>query len=159
MKSPTKKSSLDTSTSFSSPSRHPENLGDTAAFDLATLLGQMQNHENNEETMKCIQCNFTSQRTDSLKVHVKYVHDTSFYTCDQCGRQTKTEEGLEYHIKMRHPENVKDDCPKTAKHQTTEKPRRTTLMISTKNCSSQTQLTDLSIQKLLTKVSQQRLCS
>ena len=26
---------------------------------------------------------------------------------------------------MRHPENVKDDCPKTAKHQTTEKPRRT----------------------------------
>ena len=26
---------------------------------------------------------------------------------------------------MRHPENVKDDCPKTAKPHTTEKPRRT----------------------------------
>ena len=81
--------------------------------------------DNQAETLKFSQCNFTSDRIDCLNVHVKYVHDTTFYTCDQCGRKTKTEEGLEYHIEMRHPENVKDDCPKTAKHQTTEKPRRT----------------------------------
>ena len=99
----------DTSTFFASPSCLPDNLGDTAAFDLATLLDKMQSEENNAKTLKCIQCNFTSESCDSLMIHVKYVHDTTFFTCDQCGRQTKTEEGLQYHIQMRHTENVKDE--------------------------------------------------
>ena len=98
----------DPSSSFTPPPRLPENLCDTVAFDLATILDNIQSGEKNAESLKCVQCNFTSENMDSLVIHDKYVHDTSFFTCDQCDRQTKTEEGLEYHIKMRHSGNIED---------------------------------------------------
>ena len=39
-------------------------------------------------------------------IHIKMVHDTSFFTCGQCDRRTKTEEALSFHIQMRHTEST-----------------------------------------------------
>ena len=80
----------------------PENLMDTAKFDLGILL--MKIPGNSLKTLKCLKCNFTHHKIEGLMVHEKYVHDMNFYTCEICSRQTKTEDGLEFHMKRRHPD-------------------------------------------------------
>lgn len=79
----------------------PENLMDTATFDLGILLEKIQ--QNSLKTLQCSKCNFTHDKIEGLMIHEKYVHDMSFYTCEICSRQTKTEDGLEFHMKKKAP--------------------------------------------------------
>ena len=79
---------------------------DTANFDLDVLLQSLPTDllhiEDNQKTFECDQCRFNSNKKDSLWIHVKLVHDTSFFSCEHCDRRTKTEEALSFHTRMKH---------------------------------------------------------
>ena len=76
-----------------------ERLLDTATYDLGNLLDSLESAGKKETWLKCNHCNFSTTNLESLMIHEKLVHDMTFFTCSDCGRQTKTEE---YHKQMKH---------------------------------------------------------
>ena len=76
---------------------------DTATFDLNKLLSDLPKELPEEEnvTLKCNKCNFSSQQQANLLLHVAYVHDQTFFVCGECETRTKTEDALQFQKERR----------------------------------------------------------
>ena len=76
---------------------------DTIGVDLATLLKNIPKELLTvNESLKCSECNFNSDKRESLMIHMDYVHSLTFHTCNICGTKTKTDEALLFHTEKRH---------------------------------------------------------
>ena len=49
------------------------------------------------QDFKCPECNFKATSTRVVNAHHNFVHDISFYTCDDCGTGTKTVGAMKQH--------------------------------------------------------------
>ena len=80
------------------------NLLDTATFDLNKLLSDLpkESTEENNAILKCTKCNFNTHQQDSLVIHIAYVHDQTFFVCNECETRTKTDEALQFHKQRKH---------------------------------------------------------
>ena len=92
-------------------------LLDTATFDLNKLLSNLPNESPVEDKHKCNQCNFSYELQANLVLHIAYVHDQTFFVCDECETRTKTADALQFHKERKHKkkkeqenEAPKKDC-------------------------------------------------
>ena len=72
--------------------------------DFNTILNEKKNEDmfGPEERVPCMDCNFRASSKHVLRTHFMFVHDTSFHTCQDCGRRTKTIEAMNSHKSSRH---------------------------------------------------------
>ena len=71
--------------------------------DFNTILNENKNEDifGSEEKVSCTDCNFRAASKHVLRTHFMFVHDTSFHTCQDCGRRTKTIEAMNLHKSSR----------------------------------------------------------
>ena len=52
--------------------------------------------------LKCDKCGFETNHQDSLRVHVRHIHEEKSFACEECGKLFSTKHFLKHHVESAH---------------------------------------------------------
>ena len=74
--------------------------------DICKDVGKSDCKELKHFLLSCGQCNYSTNRNDSLKTHTRTVHEGLVESCDQCDYTTNLKSSLKRHISRKHIEET-----------------------------------------------------
>ena len=78
--------------------------------DFKYLQGFYTHMKSHEEEVNCDICGNTLKNDRVLKDHIKSVHESSLFACEQCNKKFKSKRSVERHMSVHaKPNNVSDE--------------------------------------------------